>query len=53
MRLELKPVTDFSDGERDALKALTAAVYPPDVLAGPSNGLLRNGVCWCGRRRED
>jgi aminoglycoside 2'-N-acetyltransferase I len=33
MRLELKPVTDFSDGERDALKALTAAVYPPEILA--------------------
>jgi aminoglycoside 2'-N-acetyltransferase I len=33
MRLDLKPVTDFSDGERDALKALTAAVYPPEVLA--------------------
>lgn len=33
MRLDLKPVTDLSDGERDALKALTAAVYPPEVLA--------------------
>jgi aminoglycoside 2'-N-acetyltransferase I len=33
MRLELKPVTALSDGERDALKALTAAVYPPEVLA--------------------
>jgi hypothetical protein len=33
MRLDLKPVTELSDGERDALKALTAAVYPPEVLA--------------------
>jgi GNAT superfamily N-acetyltransferase len=33
MRLDLKSVTDFSDGEHDALKALTAAVYPPEVLA--------------------
>jgi aminoglycoside 2'-N-acetyltransferase I len=33
MRLDLKPVTTLSDGERDALKALTAAVYPPEVLA--------------------
>jgi aminoglycoside 2'-N-acetyltransferase I len=33
MRLDLKPVTALSDGERDALKALTAAVYPPEVLA--------------------
>jgi aminoglycoside 2'-N-acetyltransferase I len=33
MRLDLKPVTDLSDGERDALKTLTAAVYPPEVLA--------------------
>jgi hypothetical protein len=32
MRLDLKPVTELSDGERGALKALTAAVYPPDVL---------------------
>jgi aminoglycoside 2'-N-acetyltransferase I len=33
MRLDLKLVTELSDGERDALKALTAAVYPPEVLA--------------------
>ena len=33
MRLELKPVTELSDAERDALQALTAAVYPPEVLA--------------------
>ena len=33
MHLDLKPVTELSDGERDALKALTAAVYPPEVLA--------------------
>jgi GNAT superfamily N-acetyltransferase len=33
MRLDLKPVTALSDGERGALKALTAAVYPPEVLA--------------------
>jgi GNAT superfamily N-acetyltransferase len=33
MHLDLKPVTALSDGERDALKALTAAVYPPEVLA--------------------
>jgi hypothetical protein len=32
MCLDLKPVTELSDGERDALKALTAAVYPPEVL---------------------
>lgn len=32
MRLDLKPVRELSDGERDALKALTAAVYPPEVL---------------------
>jgi aminoglycoside 2'-N-acetyltransferase I len=33
MRLDLKPVTELSDGERDALEALTAAVYPPEVRA--------------------
>jgi hypothetical protein len=33
MHLDLKPVTALSDVERDALKALTAAVYPPQVLA--------------------
>ena len=33
MHLDLKPVTELSDRERDALKALTAAVYPPEVLA--------------------
>jgi aminoglycoside 2'-N-acetyltransferase I len=33
MRLDLKPVTEISARERDALKALTAAVYPPEVLA--------------------
>ena len=32
MRLDLKPVTALGGGERDALKALTAAVYPPEVL---------------------
>ena len=33
MRLDLKPVAALSDGERDALRTLTAAVYPPEVLA--------------------
>jgi predicted GNAT family N-acyltransferase len=33
MHLDLKPVTELSDREREALKALTAAVYPPEVLA--------------------
>jgi predicted acetyltransferase len=33
MRLELKPVTELSTAERDALKELTAAVYPPELLA--------------------
>ena len=33
MRLELKPVAALSDDERAALKALTAAVYPPEVVA--------------------
>jgi hypothetical protein len=33
MHLDLKPVTELSNRERDALKALTAAVYPPEVLA--------------------
>ncbi len=36
VRIDLKPVTAFDDGERAALKALTAAVYPPEALAsGP------------------
>jgi GNAT superfamily N-acetyltransferase len=33
MRLDLKPVATLDDEERAALKALTAAVYPPDVVA--------------------
>ncbi|MBI3328195.1 MAG: GNAT family N-acetyltransferase [Nitrospinae bacterium] len=33
MRLGLKPVTELGDGERNTLKALTAAVYPAEVLA--------------------
>jgi hypothetical protein len=33
MRVELKPVATLGDDERAALKALTAAVYPPDVVA--------------------
>src|SRR5439155_18501262 len=33
MRLELKPVPEPSDDERHALKALSKAVYPPDVVA--------------------
>jgi hypothetical protein len=32
-RLELKPVAALSDDERAALKALSSAVYPPDVIA--------------------
>jgi len=33
VRLELKPVAAFTDDERAALKALSAAVYPPEVIA--------------------
>jgi hypothetical protein len=33
MYLDLKAVTALSDKERDALRALTAAVYPPEVVA--------------------
>jgi nodulation protein A len=33
MRVELRLVAQLSDDERAALKALTAAVYPPDVVA--------------------
>jgi len=33
MRLDLKPVATLDDNEHAALKALTAAVYPPDVVA--------------------
>jgi aminoglycoside 2'-N-acetyltransferase I len=33
MRIDLKPVATLDEDERAALKALTAAVYPPDVVA--------------------
>ena len=33
MRIDLKPVVRLDDDERAALKALTAAVYPPEVVA--------------------
>jgi hypothetical protein len=33
MHLDLKPITELSKAERDALKAITAAVYPPAVVA--------------------
>ena len=33
MRIELKPVKAFNDREHDAFKKLTAAVYPPEVVA--------------------
>jgi nodulation protein A len=33
MRVDLKPVADLDDDERAVLKALTAAVYPPEVVA--------------------
>jgi GNAT superfamily N-acetyltransferase len=33
MRIDLKSVAMLDDDERAALKALTAAVYPPDVVA--------------------
>jgi hypothetical protein len=33
MHIDLKPVTRLDDKERAALKALTAAVYPPEVVA--------------------
>jgi len=33
MRIDLKPVSTLDDDERAALKALTAAVYPPEVVA--------------------
>ena len=36
VRIDLKPVAELRDDERAALTALTAAVYPPEVLAaGP------------------
>ena len=33
MRVDLRPVGELDDGERAALRALTAAVYPPEVVA--------------------
>lgn len=33
VRIDLKPVAQFSDDERAVLKALAAAVYPPEVVA--------------------
>jgi aminoglycoside 2'-N-acetyltransferase I len=33
MHIDLKPVAMLDDNERAALKALTAAVYPPEVVA--------------------
>jgi hypothetical protein len=33
MRIDLKPVATLDNNERAALKALTAAVYPPEVAA--------------------
>lgn len=33
MHIDLKPAAMFDDNERAALKALTAAVYPPEVTA--------------------
>jgi nodulation protein A len=33
MRIDLKPVASLDDDERARLKALTAAVYPPEVVA--------------------
>ena len=33
MRIDLKRVTTLVDDERAALTALTAAVYPPEVVA--------------------
>ena len=32
-RIDVKAVTDLDDAERAALRALTAAVYPPEVVA--------------------
>jgi hypothetical protein len=37
LRLDLRPVADFSAAERGALRALTAAVYPPGP-AGADDG---------------
>ena len=33
MRVDVRPVAELTSDEHDALKALTAAVYPPDVVA--------------------
>ena len=52
MRLELKPVTELSDGEHDALKALTAAVYPPEVLATLPGRSLQLSVLMSDATRE-
>ena len=40
MRLDLKPAADLSATERAALKELTAAVYPPELLATSPGRLL-------------
>jgi hypothetical protein len=39
--LDLKPVRALSERERNALQALTAAVYPPEVLATSPGRLLQ------------
>jgi hypothetical protein len=41
MRLNLKRVNMLTEGERAALKALTQAVYPPDVLASSPGRHIR------------
>lgn len=41
MRIDLKPVVTLDDSERAALKVLTGAVYPPEVVARSPGRLFR------------
>lgn len=41
MRIVLKPVASLDENERVALKALTAAVYPPEVVAASPGRNIR------------
>ena len=38
MRVDVRPASGLSDAERGALKALTAAVYPPETTLAASPG---------------
>ena len=54
MRIDMTPVADLTSADREELRALTAAVYTPDVIATlPPTRVTWAATTWSIRVRDD